>query len=425
YLPADARDELTFHIFSGSHEHITGGRTHDLAQVIRFNLSPNRAHMRVESAHTDNHVVGDSEFSRPFSGFGTGSLIGGISVFKESCGKSCKKGIKGGEEFIRWKATEFFRPQRLVARGADAAFHFVNVVSPGKHKRDPVAMLHPRIARLPDIFIRAKDAQQLRPKPLGRINATHIFEVISVEVFCVPVDFGGLGRGSVVFPQDEHGVWILFKSREKRQGRPGFVDRDRRRTRGVDGDTLYGGGYLTSRNTYAIFDGVFESFEVIEGVLSELVVLRAGVLSVAPSRVVKYRRCYFGTIAGIHNHSPHRIGSEVYSYNKSGHISNYWPLLECQGTIFLIIRVIVTFITTTSFPCRVVDGFEQGIIVVHVLGDLPDHHAGKALGHRQFGFPLDCLNPIVVYRVELIFQRIRACGQQVFVAAEIWASGFA
>src|SRR5690606_30834899 len=64
YLPADARDELTFHIFSGSHEHITGGRTHDLAQVIRFNLSPNRAHMRVESAHTDNHVVGDSEFSR-------------------------------------------------------------------------------------------------------------------------------------------------------------------------------------------------------------------------------------------------------------------------------------------------------------------------------------------------------------------------
>src|SRR5690606_10087280 len=163
---------------------------------------------------------------------------------------------------------------------ADAAFHFVNIVSAGKHKRDPVAMLHPRITRLPDPVIRAEDVQQLRPEPFRRMTSTHLFAAIRVEVVRLPVEFSRLGCRCVVLPQDEHRIRILFKSREKRQGRPGFVDRDGRRTRGVDGDTLYGGGYLTSRNTYAIFDGVFESFEVIEGVLSELVVLRAGVLSV-------------------------------------------------------------------------------------------------------------------------------------------------
>ena len=83
-----ACDEVVLYFIQWSHEHVAGRGTHDLAEVVGFDLAADCAHMCVECANAYYDVGGQTETGRPFGGDPARGLIGSIGLFVEPCGKS-------------------------------------------------------------------------------------------------------------------------------------------------------------------------------------------------------------------------------------------------------------------------------------------------------------------------------------------------
>src|SRR5690606_9194674 len=142
------------------------------------------------------------------------------------------------------------------------------------------------------------------------------------EVRGVAVDFGRFGGGGVVFPQHEHRIRIFGKLWIQRQRSSGFVDSHGRGAGGIYGNALNVLCYRGAGLLHAIANGSFQALEVIERVLSELILVGPAVFSVTPSRIVKYRGSNLRPVGGIDYYRPYRIRSEVDSDDKRRHSLN-------------------------------------------------------------------------------------------------------
>src|SRR6185437_2803760 len=169
--------------------------------------------------------------------------------------------------------------------GTDAAAHLFHVVAAGEQEGDPVAMFDPGMAGLSNLLVHAKDVQQFGPEPFRGIDPADELKIIDVEAFGMGIDLRSFFYCGVVFPQYEKGIRVLFEFGKQAEGCAGGVYGYWCRAGGIDGDRpdglrCGGAGFLE-----AGFDGIFESFDVVEGMLSESVPGGVAVETVFPTGI--------------------------------------------------------------------------------------------------------------------------------------------
>src|SRR6185295_6059722 len=67
YLPTDTAYQFALDISFGSHEHVTGGGTHDFTEMIWLNLPTHSTHVRIESTNSNNHIGRQAKAVSPCS----------------------------------------------------------------------------------------------------------------------------------------------------------------------------------------------------------------------------------------------------------------------------------------------------------------------------------------------------------------------
>ena len=136
------------------------------------------------------------------------------------------------------------------------------------------------------------------PKPLRGVNAALKLRVILTAPGARQlVDFGGFAQGGVVFPEHEHGVGVVLKTRFEGQALALRIYRAGRGASGIDGqpnDLL--GGHLPGHAAH----GGLQAFEVVERVLAKLIFGRVAILELLPARIIVHVLGNFGAGARIH-----------------------------------------------------------------------------------------------------------------------------
>jgi hypothetical protein len=80
--------------------------------------------------------------------------------------------------------------------------------------------------------------------------------------------------------------------------------------------------YLRTGLPDALADSSFKAFEVIERVLSELVLVGAAIFSIPPSGVMENRGGHLSSVASVNDYGPDRIRPEVDSDDKRWHFAS-------------------------------------------------------------------------------------------------------
>src|SRR5882757_6752207 len=92
----------------------------------------------------------------------------------------------------------------------------------------------------------------------------------------------------MIFPQNEEGVGVVFEAGEQSQGGACLVYGYGGGACRIHRNGFYTGCCCGAYLFQAAPDGLFQSFDVIQGMLSELVVIRAAIEAVLPAGVIEY-----------------------------------------------------------------------------------------------------------------------------------------
>src|SRR6185312_10590179 len=117
------------------------------------------------------------------------------------------------------------------------------------------------------------------------IDAADELEIIDVEARGMGIDLRGFFYCGVVFPQYEEGVRVLFEFGQQAEGGAGGVYGDGCRAGGIDGDRPDGAGRGRAGFLETGSDGIFESFDIVEGMLSEPVLGGVAIETVFPAGI--------------------------------------------------------------------------------------------------------------------------------------------
>src|SRR5690554_1370642 len=105
-------------------------------------------------------------------------------------------------------------PQRLMPRHATASSKIRRILSSNQLIGDDITMLHPGKSSLRYFLIFTDYVENFGPKPFGRINSSFILGIVHPSPASGQlVDLRGFLYGGMVFPKDEHGVWVFCKFR--------------------------------------------------------------------------------------------------------------------------------------------------------------------------------------------------------------------
>ncbi len=269
--------------------------------------------MRVESPDADHRVFGQTQPRRPFGADPTRGLIRSIGLVRNTFRKAGQQRVQGRKKAVRWQTPELFRPQGFMPGSTDASFDLVGVAAAGKQERDPVAVLHPTETGFRYRLILPEDAKQLRPEPFRGINTPHIFQVIGFAAAIVFVDGFRFVHRRMVFPKHEHGVGIVLESREQRERRTGGIHRYRSGTGGVDGNGPDSRPHLGSHLVEAGPDAGFQSLNIVQGVLPELLSGRITIQVCFPAWIIEDRRSQFLARCRVNNYGANRVRTIVYT----------------------------------------------------------------------------------------------------------------
>ena len=171
-------------------------------------------------------------------------------------------------------------------------------------------MFHKGMDRAADFRVDAQDMQQFAPEPFRRTASAAVLGVIGeIAPLADFIDPVGFGKGSVIFPEQEHGVRIFRELRQKRQrrsvrihgagGAAGTVHADPRNESG--GDPAF-------RENRA--DRIFHAFQIVQRVLAEHADGRIGVASFLPAGVRMHCRRDHGA-GTADKHSPDAVRPEI------------------------------------------------------------------------------------------------------------------
>ncbi len=111
----------------------------------------------------------------------------------------------------------------------------------------------------------------------------------------------------MIFPQNEHGVGVLFEAGQERQRSAASVNGYGCGAGGVDGngfDILCDGGACLLQTT---FYRSFETFDIVFWMLSEPIGSRMAIQAVLPSGIMKNGRGDLISVAGIYDNGSNRI----------------------------------------------------------------------------------------------------------------------
>jgi hypothetical protein len=158
--------------------------------------------------------------------------------------------------------------------------------------------------------------EQLGPEPFRRIDAADELQVVGREGGGMGVDGVGLFDGGVVFPQHEKGVGIVAEFGQQSQRGTRLVHGYGGRSGGIDGDGCYVAGCGGAGLSEAAADGLFESFDIIEGMLAEPVVRGFAIQAIHPAGVVKDGRGYFAAVGGVDEEGADGICSVIHAEYK-------------------------------------------------------------------------------------------------------------
>src|SRR5690606_20344157 len=139
-------------------------------------------------------------------------------------------------------------------------------------------------------FIFSGHMEYLGPKPFRRIDPTFVLGVIlSAPASGQLVDLVGLLYRGMVFPKYHHRIGIFLKARHHGQCRSILGDGHGGRACSIDTNSFHG---LWGHPTLFHYgsDGVFQSFDMIQRMLPELVDFRSAILLSLPSGVPEYFR---------------------------------------------------------------------------------------------------------------------------------------
>jgi len=240
--------------------------------------------MTVEGGSGDHHACGESELRRPLRRERSDRNVGGVGVGVETRTQARQQRVDSGEELFRRQPAPGSVPERLVPGGAAAAGHGQRIGAAAEFARDPVAVFDPAEGGFAHGSVDFQRVENLAPDPFAGVDAALVHGVVGSAVAAGEfVDAGGFGDGGMVFPENEHGVGILFEARQQRQRGAVAVHRARGGTGGVDADSGDAGGVDIEEHAP---DHRFDSLEIVERVLTEPAVRRVAVKPVGPAPVI-------------------------------------------------------------------------------------------------------------------------------------------
>ena len=179
---------------------------------------------------------------------------------------------------------------------------------------DPVTQLDPVAGGGAHGGIGSGDVQYLGPEPLGGVDPADVAAVVG-ELAAVAQGRDGLGLldGGVILPQHEHGVGVVGKLRAQGQHASLPVDGGRRGTCAVHPDAAHGGALTRGELAHHRHHRLFHGFDVVEGVVAELVGDRLAVVACLPAGVIDDMGRQLGAVLAAHGECPDRVAAEIES----------------------------------------------------------------------------------------------------------------
>jgi hypothetical protein len=148
----------------------------------------------------------------------------------------------------------------------------------------------------------------------------------------------GLFYGGVVFPKDEQCVWVVLEAREQTQGGTCFIHGYGCRACGIHGDGFYAGCCGGTCLSEAVENGGLQPFDVVFGMLSELILTGITIKAIFPAGIIKYGGSYFLAVVGVYDDGPDGISTVVHSYDKL--VFSHMAVIPVKITfIFLFLKI--------------------------------------------------------------------------------------
>ena len=130
----------------------------------------------------------------------------------------------------------------------------------------------------------AQNIQNLAPEPFAGVTASGIFAVISAApIGSNFIDAFFLGGGSMIFPQNKHGIGIIAEFFIQSQNFTIFADNTRRGTGGIYCQTADTGFILTLHDLRYTLG---QTFQIIQRMLPVRVGCRIAIQTLSPAAVI-------------------------------------------------------------------------------------------------------------------------------------------
>ncbi|OPZ71023.1 MAG: hypothetical protein BWY83_01350 [bacterium ADurb.Bin478] len=175
-----------------------------------------------------------------------------------------------------------------------------------QQSRQPVAMFHPGESGLSHSAINPQHMQNLGPEPFGGVDAALVLGIVfSAPGAGMMIDLLRLLDRGMILPQHKHGVGIFCKLRRQGQRDALLIHRTGRRACGVDGQSSHfgrcaGRGFLQRAGHRCL-----QSFDVIQGVLTKLILHGIAIKAGLPSGIVKNLAADLPAVGRINDQGAH------------------------------------------------------------------------------------------------------------------------
>ena len=266
-----------------------------LTSVPAVTPGAHRPEVGVEGAHGDRDALGQAKARGPFRAEPTRRPVERVRVVVESLAERREPRVEAGQELLRRQAAPGARVHRLVARGAHAPLDPARVAHAREQRRDEVGELDPAPGGLEHVGRDLQAAPDLRPEPLGRVDAADRSQVLRRVLARGARDGRRLVGPGVVLPQPGVGREVRLPAWVEGERSILPVHRDRRRARGVDSDPDDGvprEALICLGRRERSTERALQAEHVVGRVLArEVRVLRVEEHAALARRVVEDRRC--------------------------------------------------------------------------------------------------------------------------------------
>ena len=315
HLSADAVNQPFAHLFIRSHHDVARRSADDAHQRVRSDGRSYGSHVAVVGSAGHHHVRAQSQSLRPFRTKLAYGLVGSLRLFEQAGAESLQPRVEFHQELFRRQAAPLGVPHGFVSAGTAAAHNVFGMFHARQHGRQPLAVFNDRISLFGHLRVFTQHMDGFGPIPLGGVNAAFVLRVVHVVGLALLIDFRSLFHGRVVFPQDEHGVGIVFKLGAHGQRHAALVGKGGRGAGGVEGNAYDFGRHVGRALRQCFFHGTFQHLQVIFRMLAPLVGTRIAIQALHPARIIFDRRGQYLSRRRADHQSPGRIAAVIQPYD--------------------------------------------------------------------------------------------------------------